>query len=40
VRRVVESFPRKEGDALEEVLEADKMARKAVRDLIESGRVH
>lgn len=40
VRRVVESFPRKEADALEEVLEADKMARKAVRDLIESGRVH
>ncbi len=40
VRRVVESFPRKEGDALEEVLEADKMARKAVRELIESGKVH
>lgn len=40
VRRVVESLPRKEGDALEEVLEADKMARRAVRELIESGKVH
>jgi len=40
VRRVLDSFPRREGDALEEVLEADKMARKAVRELIESGRVH
>lgn len=39
VRRVVENFSTGDGEALEEVLDADRRARRAVRDLIESGRV-
>lgn len=39
VRRVVENFSAGDGEALEEVLDADRRARRAVRDLIESGKV-
>lgn len=39
VRRVVENFSAGDGEALEEVLDADRRARRALRDLIESGKV-